>query len=677
MPANITTGRMDYSGITSTGTSGYTIEGWFYLDSVAGNQYLVHLQNSAAPAFYTAFHCNVGVLNLLNGGVGNWSATPALIAKRWYYLCATCTNVSGDMSSGTGRKLFIDGVEPSYSATDNSVVATNDSTISVGGRPSGGRDIARGCAHRVRVYNTVIPPAAIAAAYADPTGTSDLATVYAANMVFNAEYNAAKTAVSNNPLMDPVAPTETGTIALTTRYPLDLPGVVFMGDPRSGSNTVSSGRITTLADLSGNSNNAVELSATQPGQGPIDVNDAIGIAVRNGQFGIQNKTHIIQQAAAGGMHTDSRNCSIVLFGNAVKLGTASQDIIQLGDPATGAATAVEFGMKATGELRLGVANTDAFASGYQTTCTPRMVAAVCSSTGAAIFNGTNKTTGSALSSATQTGFRIGDRTGAAGTRPWQGDLYLMCVYSRPLSDREIGLLDDYGQPIWKYSDPTRMLTCEGSSTMEGYSLTNNENIVYRLAARFPTLMIYNFACTGENRTNFQSQYATTCGAASTKNGFAKGYRLALIQPFGNDWDNRVTSIATILANYNTLTASFAGDYSNVIYFYPQPRTDYVTDTEDVNREADLATLMAGLTGVTTIARPAALTPANGTAPALQAVTGSAQYAGDEVHLSSTGYQTEADAIWGGMSQFITVLGVFRRSVLPAIQAAQLNTRTKP
>ncbi len=660
MPLNITNANVAYSNPGGIGTNPFTIEGWFYLDVVLQQQYLVHLGNTGhdgASGFYTLIQCAVdGTLQVLIGAAGPYHTSPSLTAKRWYYIVVTCTNSVTDFAaSGGGIKIYVNGVDVSNpsGAPGFGAALDHNSVISVSGRhTSTNRNINRGTVHRVRVYNTVASPTDIAAAYAAPTSVLDLATVYASALKFKTDYD---TTTSGSPGGTPGI--STGTATLTARYPGDIPGLAFRGNYASGSNTITSTRVATLADLSGNGNNAVEVSSSGPKQSAVP--DALSTHGDYSQF----STKYIQQAASGGLVTDRQCFSFVRFGNTDKLGLGvRQAVIHAGDPA--GTVAVEVEIDATGLLTVDVGGgSSPKPSQFMTVCNPRMFGVTCSSTGIVLYNDERTTTGSALSTGTSTGFRIGAvsgsiaGSGASADRPFNGCAFEDLIYQRVLNAAEMATLGAYGQGIigYSYVTATKSITMEGSSTFDGYNADASANIAIQMAHQFPAYWIFNFANTSENRTHFNSQYSTQSGAAAALAGFTKANRIMLLQPYGNDWSNTGTpTLATVEGDYATFTTSVSGDYGSRFAMYPQPRTSHPTETwtdaDDVQREADLLTFMTWLRGTKgwiVTKRPAFATPTANTAAALHVVTIDGYptyYQNDETHLNALGLDLLGESI---------------------------------
>lgn len=631
MPLNITSAAVKYNNPSGLGTNPFTMEGWFYLDDVATQQYFMHIHTTGDASFYTTLQLAAGFLNVQCAGITGPTGNTPIIGRKWYHLVLSHTNVGNP----SVVKIWIDGVPETFSSPGSNGTADHTGSVLISGRAyDTNRRFTRGTAHKVRIYNVAISSdVQVAAAYADPTN-SPLINTYAANCVFRADLDATTDATCANGTQ---SATVSGTSAvLTERYPLDIPGAAVILDPRSNSNTITSGRISTFADLSGNGNSGLE----EASNGPLLVDTSTGIAVKNAHFGY-SAASVVQRIHTTGPYVNNRSSSVVCWASVDKLSTSNiQQIIQLGRPTAETSGRVEFGINGS-RLRAGSDGAEFLLSSYATSSTPRMLGVVCSSANVVIYNDKLTTTGSALTSSTGNGYRVGDQTGTLG-QPFNGSLFMLAVYQRPLSALEMNALYEWGKPFWKYADAEYVLTIEGSSTADGYGINTGENIPYQLAAVLPNYYIYNFSNSGENRAHFNTQYSAQCGAAPVLAGFDKAHRFALIQVFGNDWNGStsLTDIQTGAANnYAEIYGKFTADYSNVLALYPQPRTDY-DDAGDVNRELDAISFMTWsdtISNVTIVPRPAELRPVSSTLVDIRAVSQNVTYyQGDEVHLTVAG-----------------------------------------
>ncbi len=652
MPVSITNGSLKYATPTGLDANPFTIEGWFYLDDVATQQYLVHLHTSGDASFYTIFQITAAAkVSILVGGTGSGISTTSLVAKRWYHLVWTCSNES---TTPATNAVYIDGVAETMSAS-NVAVGTHTGSACVSGRAdTSTRRIVRGTAHRVRIYKTTVTAGEVLAAYNDPLSAFDLATVKSADLVFRTDFDA-----NTNDSKNGTSATVSGTAALTERYPGDIPGLGFWGLTASASNTVTAGRIATLADLSGNANHAVEVSSS----GPTRATAPSGLPA-HAEYP-DASTRYLQQAASGGMHHNSQNASVVAWYAADKLGLGQrQTLVHLGDPATNSAGVVEFEINTVGRASIGTVGGTHFVSDYMTSCGPRMITALCATGAKELFNDTAGTSEvGAFSAATSNGFRIGARCktgaltggGASDDRPLFGSLFELLIYQRVLASTDRVLLDTYGKSQLGYSTATRSITMEGSSTFDGYGVVPGGNIAINIATTITDAWIFNFGNSSENRAHFNSQYATQTGAAATLAGFTKANRILLLQPFGNDWsDTGTPTLASIETDYSTFVTSATADYGSFYAMYPQPRTNGGSetwdDTDDEARETDLLEFMTWLRnskGFTVARRPTELTPASEVAADLQAITAdTTYYQADETHLNITGLGLVGTSIAG-------------------------------
>lgn len=638
MPIDLNNSFLAYPTPSGLGTGPISIECWFYVDSII-QSYLCNVNTAGGTSFYTVLQLNASnqLSFFAQGNFTNYARVANTILKTglWYHGIATCPN-NGNSSE---IHIYINGQEDSYGSTglEGQTVATNTGPVIIGGRQS---DTARrpdGRIHRMRIYNTVIPSGAIASGYADPSGYN-LETIYSSNLVFNAPYD---THMNSTPGVGSsgvaVTGTASGTVTLTSGYPLGIPGLAFHGNFSSPNNTITSTRISTLADLSNNNCNLVEVSSN----GPIVVSNPSGIGVGYGAF-LDTSNRRLHNPT--GLYMSSQRGSIITWFSAEKCGvTSNQPLMELGATATTGTDEISLYINSTSQLSIDRRGLTVSTGYYLVSCTPRMIGATFNSSGTLLYMDKISSVGPALTLGTSTGIIIGAECGPTGNN-LNGNMFATLVYQRTLSSGELNGLWAYGSNLYGYTLPTHMLSCEGSSTMDGYQSLNNQNAIQRLGLSVSGILVYNFANTSENRGHFNAQYAAQLGAAATLNGFPKAKRLCFLQPFGNDWDNRVTSLATIENDYQTFINSVNNDYATLFFLAPQPRADYSTGDMDQNREIDALDFITWFSSRATIVpRFAQIQPASTASGDIEAVTQGPYYFGDQVHFSASGYQAMANA----------------------------------
>lgn len=648
MPLNIQAANVKYANPSGLGTNPFTMECWFYADDIVTQQYLMHLNTTADGAvFYSLLQIATSSrLNLIIGGnFGGPTSAVSLRAKTWYHVVASCSN---EAAAPAIMNLWTNGVLEDLHLSTTITPATNAGSIDIGGRTwDTNRRPVSVKMHKVRIYNTAsISDTDVIKAYRNPKDY-DLATTYAANLVFRADYDSTTDATCLNGTK---TATVNGTSAvLTNRYPLDLPGVAFLGDFSSNSNTITSNKITTLVDLSGNGNDLINGSGT----GPAFVNTGSGIAVAHGAF-VEFSPAFLARASTTGSPFDSRNVSIVAWMSSDKCGYATrQSVIELGDPSVTNHVAFGLSIGPTGYLQSTSSGSNFRTANLLSPSNPRMNACVSynytDTSGVELYVSKFRTftSGSLPSVVSIGGLIIGNQ--ANWSTPFQGDLYYTAIYQRALSSGEISALDDWGKTYWKYGEPTYILSCEGSSTMDGTASVSNQNLVQKLGNTVTGFLVYNFANGAENRAHFLNQYTKQLGCSGALYGIPKSNRFCLLQPYGNDFDYGATPSATINSDYSTLFNLILADYNKCLVMYPQPRTTYGSSSSgSALRESDLVSFMAYCSNFssnnTVINRPSLFQPASSSYVDQLVVTQGGLYAGDETHLSNSGYQYEADAI---------------------------------
>ncbi len=647
MPASYTNGKQQYVGPgSSLSNSPLTVELWYYARSgVTTQQYLVELAKVSAGTFWHLFQLVGGVLNIVYAGQFPVGATGAVTLSngKWYHLAYTMDN-SG---LGTGVKFYVNGVYDAAGAYSNYTANLQlDGDICVGGRSyeDAGRLIVDACVHKVRVYNRELTPTEIANRAADPY-TYDYVTTYASNLKFRADYDSdLKDSVSN------ALPYKTiGTVVLTDPAPLNLVGAVVDLDVANAANTITSGvRVSTLSDRTLITGDWSETGT----DGPAYVNDtSLKVGVKHAAHPPSGYAAKYVSRATGGGHTfDNQNCSIVSWmcprieGST---GSAKAYFLSLGNPASSNSGVLELAVAAGGKLSLsrhGDATEDVQSDLPLQCALPRMIAVACSASNRIIqVDATQKSIGSAFTSATAQGGRLGSELNGT-TVPYVGDTYRVTIFGRVLSLAEMTALYQWGKSGYFYEDFDHLFVAEGSSTMDGYSHTNNENIMSQFKKQVPTYYLVNYGNSGENRGHFYTGYAGQGGlAAAAFSGLVKSKKLYLLQAFANDFDG-TTSDADIenngtFSNYTDILSLCDADYGHVGVLFTTVRTSYGSDAANIAREVQIQNLMAWITPRSrVIPRPAEITPASGAIGDLTAVSGSAYYAGDGTHLSQSGYR---------------------------------------
>ena len=164
-------GTEDYLGITSNddfgfGTGDYTVEGFFYFDTVAGTQSLLDFRGGADTDVGLYLNLNAGQPDVYLNGSSVLTSPTVLSTGTWYHIAVT--------RAGTAMKLFVDGV-----VKDTTVDSTNMGSakpLIIGSKWSGLAEYLDGNIDEVRI---VKGEAKYTVAFAPPSGelVSDANTV--------------------------------------------------------------------------------------------------------------------------------------------------------------------------------------------------------------------------------------------------------------------------------------------------------------------------------------------------------------------------------------------------------------------------------------------------------------------------------------------------------------------
>lgn len=646
-----TNGNARYSIGSSVSVGAMTYMAWVYLRSAATtSRYLLNLNYAANSVIGTIVNMTSGVPNIwAYAGAGSMRPCgTTLSAGRWYHLCVTWDGVSK-----SGVNWYVDGALSNGATGSDPGASHNYDNYSIGGRSHAyaaeDRVLVDDLIHKVRVYKRVLTAQEISDYYANPTNDT-LLTTYASDLLIRADYDASSDTNHG------AKTTSTGTAVLTSRPPLDLSGVAWFNDTdNTGSadsagiaNTITSSRFATMANFAATGANAAETSTSGPKQNR-NVNLKIGVAHASHSSGA---AAYVSAATGSGPTWDNRN--ITVFGWIAPVAARrapAETILHLGDPATAGSAVLELSQtysklqisRAGGATEVGTSDIP-----MQTTL-PRFFAVRCTASERTLMvDSIRKNLGSAFTSATSTGLRIGAPLGGT-SNPFVGDLYKLCIAQRALSDAELDALLTYGKDVYHHTTPTWGLMAEGSSTMWGTSDSTalNEGILSQIKQEHPEAYIVNHANASENVDHFDNGYAAGVGASvsalKTAYGWGDNDFLGILQVYGNDFDS--TGTITLLDrysaggfNYVSVYNKWVADIGTIYIMWPVVRTDYASDGLDEGREEDVRSFMS-LTGsgypqFRYIVRPSAIEATSASAAHLQAITANvAYYIGDETHLT--------------------------------------------
>lgn len=654
MPLLYAGSNAKYSIGSSQSVTAFTFMAWVYFRaSASASQYLLNLNYAANSTIGTIVNMTSGVPNVWAfGGAGSMRPSSATLSNgQWYHLCVTWDGVNA-----AGVNWYVNGVLSNGTTGSAPGTPHNYDNYAIGGRShvyalDTDRNITDAILHKVRVYKRVLSGAEVATYYANPTSDT-LLTTYASDLLIRADYDASSDTNHGTKT------TTQGTAVLTSRAPLDLPGMIWWNNPaNTGSadsagvaNTITSGRIATMGNFAATGADAAETSSS----GPVQITNTLL------KVGVAHAAHSSAAArynsAATGAGPTWDNRNITVFGwiapVSARVSTA-ETILHLGDPATGSSAVLELSQtysylqisRAGGATEVGTSDVP-----MQTTL-PRFYAVRCTASERTIMvDSIRKNLGSAFTSATSTGLRLGAPLGGT-SNPFVGDDYGTFIAGRQLHNNELDALYEYGKTVYKYDDATKCLVAEGSSTMWGTSdsSANNEGILSQLNTTRPTLYIVNHANASENVSHFDNGYAAGVGATvsalKTAYGWNKYSFLGILQVYGNDFDS--TGAVTLLDryenggfNYVSVFNKWVAAIGRIVLMWPVVRTDYASDSLDESREEDVRSFFS-LAGADypqfgRLLRPSALEVTGAVAAELQAIAGGAYYIGDETHLTPAG-----------------------------------------
>jgi len=143
-------GTGDYVDVVSQndfgfGTSDYTVEGWFYFDTVAGTQGLIDFRAGADSDDGLYLNLNAGNPEVYINGVTVLASATTLSTGTWYHIAVA--------RSGTDLKLFVDGVEKD-SAVDSTDMGVAKPVI-IGAKWSGLAEYLDGNVDELRISKGV------------------------------------------------------------------------------------------------------------------------------------------------------------------------------------------------------------------------------------------------------------------------------------------------------------------------------------------------------------------------------------------------------------------------------------------------------------------------------------------------------------------------------------------
>lgn len=583
-------GRVTYTDTADKAVAGTIRWKSYHFSRTTGSQYIFSIQKATPTgAFQFALVKNPGavangVYLYANGNAGVTpftSASGVMSPNRWN----TCgfswqaTTTSG--SSSTYPELVINGNVIPNAGASSATLTDMGGDITIGGRaPVGGAsegDRSSDALFKyVEYYKGIVIPTAdmIAedngtltdAAFVtddNPSGYCTLREKYAAWLYDTWDFVTSTTSTNG------VTASTGGTVAMQARTPGDVWGVCGLYDPRSASNTETSGRCTVAKDLSGCENDAVESAGT----GPLVVDDGSGIGVKhwaavNG-LGVRNL-----QMAGVNLGPDVRSyqwCAIAVLAFTVDIFGASQSPLYLGE-LTGLTG--NFGFYAGADYLLTQRSIgDIQAHTMRVASNPRaLIVGSGSWNSTPVHNahffrqaGVTVTGTTTFGSWNTSGLGRMFNVGGAGS-PFYGDMYLMAILQRPpqtLRFDELAAIDAWETANFTAISPaTWNLEADGSSSMEGsgWGQTLNRTIVHRIsnACRVPRAVVRNWGTGTVRYPSFVSGLSSEINSSSNNpQSLDKDHRMALVAyGFGDltgNWPNPdgIANLATLKSNYVT------------------------------------------------------------------------------------------------------------------------------
>lgn len=675
MPADCQTGKMRYNnpGYDIAGQP-FTISKWVYLDAYApggGGSYFWHCDTLVPSGTFRHYF---RVREAADGDlVLTVAGNPSGVSRRTnsgLLPLGVWTNVIATYDGGTvqtGIHIYVNGTEATYAAGANFSGSFYDGGgfWTIGGNAVDSARSTDGRIHKDQVWSRVLTSDEIAflAAGGDP------ATI-TTGKVFAAPYDTSTDATDINGAT--LTATTTGTVAMTTQYPANTPGLAAWHDFGNGSNTVTLNRLATLLDKSGNGNSLTQSGTSGPAV-RTSADTAIGIGQVHANFSMTdtNATTFsetyVQLASGSGGTWNARNMTVLL--NVVARNTPATDtlsdpncVINFGDPTAAGANAgvcrisIERGGKI---VCIDSAGAERLSGAFFDEALPRTVALVFSGSSVKIrIAGVNFTL-TAMAAASATGMRFGTRSlNAATTNYFSGDGYQSRVYQRALSDTEIDALTAIDNSAYGLRAPTRAICLSCTSTGAGYYATDNVTPLKLIAAHYPDALFFNGSAASQKIADLISiypndcaQFATFCGTM----GVVKGNRhfmgimmandfiyLASTVPPDPNYDTDAEIIAGNQSYINTALASFATFtlYKAIVRGDCETQGDGLID--DPTRETKLTTWFGALTNCNKSDRPPLLIPASSQQADLDAVDGNATYYNaDTVHMILAGFK-----LWG-------------------------------
>lgn len=676
MPAEFASGALAYAhpGASAwNGTTGWSLAVWLYHDT-SGQAYVMNVLDDPATAFYTTVQTQYGVVTCWVAALFSTyvraSSAGAVTTGRWQRVVVTCDN-SGDTA---GIHIYVDAVEVSAAAGGSGfATATNDSTVWVSGRPSDTNRRFDGRMHKWTLLKRVLTPTEVANDFA---GTLDIIETYASDIVRYVPMDGDLNASSS--IDDGVAASTNANVTLTTRNPGDIPALASWWDFANGSNTVTSGRMATLFDKTGNAQTLVQSGTSGPATRTSADTD-IGVGLVHSCFSKTDNNAtgyaetFLQIAAASAGTRNARSLTVVLdvasvITPATDSGSDPSCVINFGDPVSTGANAgcLRISIERGGRIVvIDSAGNERLSDCYFCAGRPRRIYVVCSASNVKVYAGrTLISTLTAMTAASAAGVRVGARNhNSSSTNYAVMDGYNILVYDRPITEDEIDTLETLAEAAYSYVPATRGLPFRCTSTGAGWLATDNITFWKLVGGHedYADCWFYNSSNAAERiyhlvavYANEAEHFATFCDAL----GIGKANRHAFAMLFANDYRSLHDSpdvpaydpydtFAEVQTGNQAFVDTTLADYATFTVLQPIVSTNHDawgdalgTDTE---REQFAQAWFAALTGVNKVYRPTAIRPASDDQADLDAVTGGIYY-GDEQHMNTTGHK-----LWGTRS----------------------------
>lgn len=309
--------------------------------------------------------------------------------------------------------------------------------------------------------------------------------------------------------------------------------------------TLSTGKITTVNDQSGNGHHATQATA---GRRPT-------LGNRNGRYVGRTLTTGEGLDVPSGLSINERSCTIVLA-TQIPRSQLTYDSDEGAWPFTLNTNNNYLRTYITGKWQIISANVLSWEASEYLSCSPVLIQLACgaSTTKLKIDAGTVHS-GSAFAAGTAAGMCIGNYA-ATYTLGQEQDIYGCLIYNRQLTDTEMETVRRWAASYWGVGvKKTAMVICDGDSNVEGGFSSGSNDVETRMysppsqiARLRPDWLVYNFAIgattTAQNITKMTGQAMLVAADALIKG-------IPLVSMLSNGNDQADSSAAQAVARFTT------------------------------------------------------------------------------------------------------------------------------